>query len=605
MRIEEFLRPELICCRVSHKDRVAVLKTLINQVRIYRTVVDPTEVLEALFRRERVGPMSLGRGLALCHVRTEKVQDLTVALATCPEGVGDFGTPDGQPVRIVILLLIPKKHTDLYLRVMAAMMSALSNPDAVERMVAAVTPEEVITAFKPDESDQERGEVLALLSQEGALTGRVAQLVSEMPPPELADLIEDLTPSARARCLQAIDPRKAAEVTRHMHIVPITATLRRLTPEAAARILSNVPSSRCVDLLQRLRPEEQAAIMGPLVDHGRREVQTLLKYPAHTAGGLMTPDVLSVSPDTSVANALKAAAVFKDRRQTDVYVVTTEGRLMGHCVIHDLLAADPDRRIGDIMDRSLHAVEPERDQEELRRLVSQNNLQSLPVVGKHGILLGVVTKDDLLDVVEHEANEDMHLMVGTKVVHPLHTPMMVRFRMRLPWILLTLAGELFIALVITKIFRTTLEKTAILAAFLPAITATGGNVGLQATATIIRGLGMGTLKPRHTMQIIVGEVRLGFILGLICGALAATVAYLINWDYHDVTKVSMAVFLAMTSATLATSMVGTLEPLILYRLKFDPATACGPFVTVFNDMFGSLVYMLIATLLNLSPSAPS
>ena len=118
---------------------------------------------------------------------------------------------------------------------------------------------------------------------------------------------------------------------------------------------------------------------------------------------------------------------------------------------------------------------------------------------------------------------------------------------------------------------------------------------------VIRGLGMGTLKRRHTLRILLGEVRLGLLLGLSCGVLAALTAYLINWNEAEVLKISAAVFLAMVSATLATSFVGTLEPILLHRLKMDPATACGPFVTMFNDIFGSLIYLLIAMLMDFAP----
>jgi magnesium transporter len=212
-------------------------------------------------------------------------------------------------------------------------------------------------------------------------------------------------------------------------------------------------------------------------------------------------------------------------------------------------------------------------------------------------MLGVVTLQDIVEVIQQEASEDMHKMAGSVVVDSLTTPTLVRYRMRLPWILLTLGGELFIALVISKVFRETLERAAVLAAFMPAIAAAGGNVGLQSTTLIVRGLGMGTIRMSQFMRVLWTELRLGVLLGVTCGLAAAVVAILLERGNPSVGKLGISVFLAMVSATGATSIVGAVEPMVLHRLKFDPATACGPFVTMFNDLFGTSVYFLIATLM--------
>jgi len=218
-------------------------------------------------------------------------------------------------------------------------------------------------------------------------------------------------------------------------------------------------------------------------------------------------------------------------------------------------------------------------------------------------MLGVVTLQDIVEVIQHEASEDMHKMAGTVDVDTLDTPLLRRYARRLPWLLLTLGGELVIAVVISKIFRTTLEKAVVLSAFMPAIAAAGGNVGLQSTTLIVRGLGMGTIRAAQFMKVILTELRLGTFLGVTCGLASAAIAMMIQWNHQDVIKIGIAVFLAMISATVATSLGGALGPMLLHRLKMDPATACGPFVTMFNDLFGTSVYFLIASLLNFAPSA--
>jgi magnesium transporter len=233
-------------------------------------------------------------------------------------------------------------------------------------------------------------------------------------------------------------------------------------------------------------------------------------------------------------------------------------------------------------------------------LAQKYRLRHVPVVDNDMRLLGVVTLQDIIEVIRHEADEDMMKLAGVGMVDSLHAPLGARYRMRLPWLFLTLGGELFIALVLSKLFRHTLERASILAAFMPAIMATGGNVGLQSTTMIIRGLGMGTLRRGQFFRVMAREFRLGLLLGASCGAAASGMAVALEWGHAEVLKLGAAVFAAMISATAATSLVGTLEPLALHRLGRDPATACGPFVTMFNDLFGTTVYFLIATWLGFS-----
>src|SRR5262249_2493213 len=178
-----------------------------------------------------------------------------------------------------------------------------------------------------------------------------------------------------------------------------------------------------------------------------------------------------------------------------------------------LMLHKPEEPIGSFMRKEISWVHPETDQEEVAKLAQKYRIRAVPVVDDHLKMLGVVTLQDIVEVIQHEATEDMHKMAGSVVVDSLTTPTLVRFRMRLPWIMLTLGGELFIAIVIAKIFGETLAKAAILAAFMPAITAAGGNVGLQSTTLIVRGLGMGTIKMGQFVRVLWTEFRLGMLLG--------------------------------------------------------------------------------------------
>ena len=182
-------------------------------------------------------------------------------------------------------------------------------------------------------------------------------------------------------------------------------------------------------------------------------------------------------------------------------------------------------------------------------------------------------------------------------MHPIYTPTLTRIKLRTPWLLLTLVGELFIALIIVNVFQPTLQKVAILAAFMPAIMATGGNVGIQTTTIVIRSMGMGTITFSQIYKLVISEVKVGLSIGIICGLVAAIAGAIISKNETQFVKLAFAVFIAMVSATLATSFVGAASPLLLQKFKFDPAAASGPLLTMFNDIFGSLVYLFIAMLI--------
>jgi magnesium transporter len=599
-RLALSLRPELVCPRLTG-DKQSVLSRLADCVARAHPSLEAREILEGVARRERLGSMALGRGIAFCHVRTEAVPELTWGLVTTPEGVRGFDAPDDVPVKVIALFLVPKRHSGLYLRMVAFLSTALSDPAIVERILAATTAEEILAALQPSSAGAELTAGLEHLAKNGPADDIAAELLDRVPAVDLASLAEDLTPQERANVLAKLNPVRGAAIAERMHLLPLAAALRRMPRESAAALLTQMDAARVADIIRRLNADEQASLLSYMMSRDKGEVRTLLKYPPSKAGGFMRPEVVALGPEATVEQALRTMAAFKDRRQTDVYVITEDRVLLGKCSLHDLVVESPGRALGELMQRRPETVPPDCDHVDVRRLMALKDLHSVPVVGRDGKLLGVVTQDDLLDVIEREVHEDIVNIAGAKVVDPLHTPLGLRIRLRMPWLLLTLGGELFIALVITKIFRPTLEKAVVLAAFIPAIMATGGNVGLQATTIIIRALGLGSVKSRHLWPVVFHEVRLGAILGLCCGVMAGVVAYLINWGHHEVFKISASVFLSMLSATVATSFVGTLEPLLLHRLKFDPATACGPFVTMFNDIFGSIVYLVIAMLMNFSP----
>jgi magnesium transporter len=384
---------------------------------------------------------------------------------------------------------------------------------------------------------------------------------------------------------------------------PKVELVDRVGEQRLSDVLDRMPDEAVADLIDHLPIHREKKILSRMDQEHAGDVRELRSYDPHTAGGRMTKNFVAVPEHFTAGQAIRAIQGSVNSETVSVlYVVDDNGRIKGVSGIGALLSHSPDTPLTQFMRRDMTFVGVNADQEEVARLARKYRLRAVPVVDNEMRLIGVVTLRDLFDVVHEEASEDMMKMAGSTLVDSLHTPTWVRYKLRLPWLFLTLGGELFIALVISRLFRATLARAAILAAFMPAIMATGGNVGLQSTTLIIRGLGMGTIRTSQVMKVLAAELRLGILLGITCGIGAATVAMLLESGHGEVVKLGAAIFLAMVSATGATSVVGTLEPLFLHRLNLDPATACGPFVTMFNDLFGTTIYFFIAMLLGFSSS---
>jgi len=420
-------------------------------------------------------------------------------------------------------------------------------------------------------------------------------------PVDLAEALEGLAPEDRVRVFETLAPEVAAQVLAVMPHDLKVELVDKIGEEKLGAVIDRMPDNAIADIMDHLPIHQEKKVLARVESEKAADIQHLRKYPAHSAGSRMTRNFVTVNEKNTAREVIQSIQGIVDPHTVDfIYVTDDHGHLTGISSLARLMLHKPDEKVGDFMRKEISVVGPLTDQEEVARLAQKYRIRAVPVVDADLKMIGVVTLQDIVEVIQHEASEDMHKMAGSEAADSLHTPTLKRYRMRLPWIMLTLGGELSIAVIISKIFGNTLEKAAILSAFMPAITATGGNVGLQCTTLIVRGLGMGTIKFTHLVKILLTELRLGMMLGVTCGVVAALAAMGIEHKHalSVVLKLGVAVFAAMVSATGATSIVGSLEPLVLHRLKLDPATACGPFVTMFNDIFGTTVYFLIATVLD-------
>jgi len=409
-------------------------------------------------------------------------------------------------------------------------------------------------------------------------------------PADLADVLAALDEDERVAVVQALPPELSsqalAELPEDAHAED---TLAALSPERAAQIVEELEDDDAAGILREMEPDKQERILQEVED--RAEVERLLRYDEETAGGRMTTHLVSVRDTATAAEALEEI-----RRQSEevedfyqVFVVDADRRLVGILPFKSLVVSRPDRRIGEFMEDADITVKPDLDQEEVARVMARYNLPSVAVVDDSGRLLGRVTFDDVIDVVEAETTEDLLKFGGVSADEELAAAWTASVRSRLPWLYVNLLTA-FLAGSVVYFFRETVQRTVVLAVWMPIIAGMGGNAGTQALAVTVRRLALG-LIPRHLFVRVVGkEMLVGVTNGLAIGLVVGLVAALLG----EQPTLGLVVFLAMAVNLFIAGFAGAFIPLVLERLGIDPAIASSIFVTTFTDTLGFLLLLGLA-----------
>ncbi|MGI9535107.1 MAG: magnesium transporter, partial [Thermodesulfobacteriota bacterium] len=344
--------------------------------------------------------------------------------------------------------------------------------------------------------------------------------LAEVHPSEIASIIQNIDPEKQSFILDSLDPETASEVYFELDSEQREEIIVELDEEKIADIADEMESDDAADLIGELPEDTAGKVLSKMDPEEAKDVEPLLQYPDDTAGGIMQTELVKVTKETSVRDAINWIRLIADDVEEfhGIYVTDKVETLRGFIPLHKLIIANPNSSAESIMEEMEISATPYMDQEEVADIFKKYDLVTLPVVNDGGTLLGRITADDVIDVITEEAEEDIYQLAGLKEhLHPIYTPTYERIKARTPWLLLTLVGELLIALIIIRVFEPTLQKVAILAAFMPAIMATGGNVGLQTTTIIVRSLGMGTIKAKQIFKLMLAEVKVGIVLGTICG----------------------------------------------------------------------------------------
>ena len=367
-----------------------------------------------------------------------------------------------------------------------------------------------------------------------------------------------------------------------------------MPPPDAAAILKEMARDDMADIIADLEPEQAARVLEILEES--EEVEELMQYRDDTAGGIMLPEFVAVSTDMSAEEALIALRESGDDVEMVyyIYVVNEHGLLVGVLSLRKLVVAPAQRRIRDIMEADVISVTSDTDQEEVARLVSEYDLLAIPVVDDANKLLGIVTVDDVIDVLKEEAEEDFLKMGGVGGTSFEGDASIRRHvRIRFPWLLASAVSGLLAAAIMGS-FNDTLNAHQFLAFFLPIILGMSGNVGTQSATVTVRGIAMGYIRHgERSTEIVRKEIVIGVLMGLMYGLIVGVVATVFGESlYYGVT-----IGLSMVAGMVLASTVGTLVPILLDKLSVDPAVATGPFVTTTIDIVGVFIYFATASLL--------
>ena len=434
--------------------------------------------------------------------------------------------------------------------------------------------------------------LVALVEESGAAA--VATMVAALHPADLAELLNALPgPESRRGVFRLLEPAVAATVISHVSPATRIEILETMSAEDLRRIVEELDSDDAADLLGSVSKDRAQAVLQQLPGSLSARIQQLLKYPPDTAGGLMKSEYAAVVEGATVEEAVEIVRTLAEAVADihNVLVVDQRFHLLGVLPLSRLILARAGETVDAVMDRQIVSVTVDTDQEEVARLFRKYDLVSLPVTDPRGALLGRITVDDVVDVLEEEANEDFSKLSGLGEEEPLFDSPMRAIRRRLPWLGLNLLTTSLSASVI-GLFQGTIESMALAAALMTIVAAQGGNAGVQTLTVMVRGMALGQVSFTQAKGILLKELAVACGNGVALGIAAGMVTYAL----HRQGLLATVLGIALAVNFLVAALVGSLIPLILRWLRADPAVASSVFVTACTDMCGFMSFLGLLTL---------
>ncbi len=454
--------------------------------------------------------------------------------------------------------------------------------------------------------EQERfGELIERLNSSDDLSTQVIEdLIGDIRIEDIAEIFPHLREPVKSHLFDSLGEEDAAELLAELDEIAVIQILKDLDPDRIASICNYLPPDEGADVIGFSDEEDQPEILEQMDQDLADKIQSLATYSPETAGGVMTSEFMAVRNDKSVRSILLRVKTSEmEEAIQNVYVQDNKDELVGVASLRDLLQADLNQKVDEIMERDVISVPLDMDQEEVSRIVNRYDFTAVPVVNEVGILMGIVTFDDVMDVMEEESSEDMYRMAGEVTMHPTQQHFVRRVSARMPWLLVTLGGT-YLAAMLIKWFETSsglndahVENLwTLLLCFIPMIGGMAGNVGIQSSTVMVRGLATGEVYPSIFWKVLTKEVFIASIIGLISGTIIGGVLILFPPDsgHYDAGNLGYVVSLALFGSIVCAAFLGTMMPFACLLIKVDPAYASGPILTTLNDLFGFAIYFTIA-----------
>lgn len=420
------------------------------------------------------------------------------------------------------------------------------------------------------------------------------QRVAEMNEADVAMQMEQLEEEEMLKMFRILPKDLAADVFSYLEVENQQTIITSLSEKDAAVIIDNLMADDAVDLLEEMPANVVKKLLANASPDTRRDINQLLRYPVDSAGSIMTVEYVDLKENLTVAGAIeRIRKVGLDSETINIcYVLDAQRRLLGTVALRYLLLSEPDEIIGDIMHENVISINTLMDQEEAAAKFKKYDFTSMPVVDNENRLVGIITVDDIVDILEEEATEDIEKMAAIMPSDKpyMKTGILETFKKRIPWLLLLMVSATFTGQIINH-FEDALSACAALMMFIPMLMDTGGNAGGQASVTVIRGLSLGEITYKDTLRIIWKESRVALLCGVTLAV--ANFAKLMLLDRVGL-SVSIVVCLTLVVAILIAKLIGCTLPVLAKRIGFDPAVMASPFITTIVDALSLMVYFQIA-----------
>lgn len=436
---------------------------------------------------------------------------------------------------------------------------------------------------------------------EGNERQKLRMLLNDEHPADLSELLSDMEEADRLSCFRLLDLDNASAVLAELETDMQRELLRDLGDIGVVPIITRMSPDDAVDLLAELPREKVLSIINQMTDvEAKEDIEELLTFKEDSAGGIMSTDYLALDSLMTVDQALaylRETYAELEEEIYDVYVVDAEGNLAGRITLKELITAAPEALVESVMDTDVVKVFTSTDQEEAAEKLSRYDLLTLPVIDEEGKMRGIITADDVIDVLQEEATEDIYQSSGITAQGPEQTELLsynVKSAVgaRLPWLLVTLLIESGSATVITN-FDHIIRETVAAASFMPLLSGVTGSVATQSTCIILRGTGKEKHSLKAMLRNISHELRVGMVLGLLCGLVTTGISFLFHSASHNLgIVVGTSLFVTMSFGVL----IGTLMPMLFHKIGIDPAHASGPFITSILDVSTMTIYLTIVHL---------